>query len=320
MEISVDKKSNVPLYLQIKNNILSEIKSKKLIVGHKMPTERGLAQKLKISRNTVSVAYQLLEQEGVLISHQGSGTFVAEEINGVKEQKFKDELIMQVDATLTKALERGYTLHDFLIIVNERVQEKVQQINKVKAIFVECNMEQAKLFAGELVQLSGLKVVPVLLSNLYQRDDQLMKILTEAEFLISTYSHVNEVREITADLEKQVLGIAIKPCLDGIVRIARHPKDTKFALLSLSRDFEQKFARNLRDAGIENLNILYSTTMEIEEIKRIAEQVDVIITSSGRGEEITELLKGSDKEIIRFRTSLEPGSLRTVINKLTATT
>lgn len=73
MNININRKSGVPIYIQVKNQIMKEIKSGDLKIGSKMPTERELAEKLGTSRNTISAAYNLLEQEEILTSYQGRG-------------------------------------------------------------------------------------------------------------------------------------------------------------------------------------------------------------------------------------------------------
>ena len=57
INIEINKKNGVPLYIQVKKQIMDEIKKGTLKVGTKMPTERELSQRLKVSRNTISTAY-----------------------------------------------------------------------------------------------------------------------------------------------------------------------------------------------------------------------------------------------------------------------
>lgn len=84
IDILVNKRSGVPLYLQVKKQILDQIRSGKIKVGSKMPTERELATSLGVSRNTISSAYNELEKEGIIKSYQGKGTFVIEEVSSGK--------------------------------------------------------------------------------------------------------------------------------------------------------------------------------------------------------------------------------------------
>lgn len=113
MNIVINKKSGVPIYIQVKNQIMEQIKNGTLKVGAKMPTERELAEKLKLSRNTISAAYKLLEHEGVIVSYQGRGTFVAEEAKTWKRHSINDRLLKIIDLGLEEALEMGLSSDEF---------------------------------------------------------------------------------------------------------------------------------------------------------------------------------------------------------------
>lgn len=72
-----DPALDFPLYQQLSSHLRMAILSGELIGGTKLPSTRGLAEELNISRNTVLNAYRQLLAEGYLESKEGSGTFVA---------------------------------------------------------------------------------------------------------------------------------------------------------------------------------------------------------------------------------------------------
>lgn len=76
--VSVDGSDNKgePLYLQIVRGFKDSIRSGKLPVDSKLPTNRELASLLSVDRSTVSRAYLELSEEGFIESHVGRGTFV----------------------------------------------------------------------------------------------------------------------------------------------------------------------------------------------------------------------------------------------------
>lgn len=76
---TLDTASIIPLYKQLKELILGEIKDGKLKVNQKIPTELELSERFQISRMTVRKALAELVDEGVLAKKQGKGTFVQEE-------------------------------------------------------------------------------------------------------------------------------------------------------------------------------------------------------------------------------------------------
>jgi GntR family transcriptional regulator len=66
-----------PLYEQIVDAIRREIASGRLPAGTPMPSFRALAAQLAVSLITVKRAYEELERDGIILRHQGLGTFVA---------------------------------------------------------------------------------------------------------------------------------------------------------------------------------------------------------------------------------------------------
>ncbi|WP_433902604.1 PLP-dependent aminotransferase family protein [Sphingobacterium puteale] len=87
-EIQLDEQSDKAIYLQIADAIIKDIHSGRLKPGDALPGSRNLAQLLKINRNTVVEALNVLLIEGWLISKERQGTFVADtlpDFNDIQE-------------------------------------------------------------------------------------------------------------------------------------------------------------------------------------------------------------------------------------------
>ncbi|GGF06329.1 GntR family transcriptional regulator [Aliidongia dinghuensis] len=69
--------TGVPIYVQLREQLLGLIGSGVLRPGAQLPTMRQVAVQLKIDLNTVQRAYGELERDGVLTTMRGRGTFVA---------------------------------------------------------------------------------------------------------------------------------------------------------------------------------------------------------------------------------------------------
>lgn len=76
--IIIDHNSKTPLYEQIKVQILSLITSGALSPGDKLPSLRTLAAELSLNFNTIKKVFAQLEADGVIITVQGKGCFVAD--------------------------------------------------------------------------------------------------------------------------------------------------------------------------------------------------------------------------------------------------
>ena len=91
MKIVISNSSLMPIYEQIKNQIISQIMSGELKEGNVIPSIRTLAQDIRISVMTIKKAYDELEKEGYIVSVQGKGTFVApRNMELIREQANKD--------------------------------------------------------------------------------------------------------------------------------------------------------------------------------------------------------------------------------------
>ena len=73
----LDKRSHMPLYAQLKDELADCIKHGTLSVGSQIQTEAELMKQYGIGRATVREAVALLVSEGYLVKRQGIGTFVS---------------------------------------------------------------------------------------------------------------------------------------------------------------------------------------------------------------------------------------------------
>ena len=70
--------NGVPIYVQLREQILGLIGRGQLKPGTQIPTMRQVAVALKIDLNTVQRAYAELERDGVLSKQRGVGPFVTD--------------------------------------------------------------------------------------------------------------------------------------------------------------------------------------------------------------------------------------------------
>lgn len=72
------ERSGPSLNIQIRRSIVRAVETGLLVSGDRLPSSRQLSSMLSIARNTVTAAYQMLIDEGVLVSRERSGIFVAD--------------------------------------------------------------------------------------------------------------------------------------------------------------------------------------------------------------------------------------------------
>ena len=80
MIIRINELSDIPIYMQIRNQIVMGISSGELAAGEQLPTVRALALEMGINTMTVSKSYQLLKTEGYIMTDRKNGARVRMEI------------------------------------------------------------------------------------------------------------------------------------------------------------------------------------------------------------------------------------------------
>ncbi len=103
MNIIINHTSMEPIYEQIVRQIRGQIIEGSLKENELLPSVRALSRELKISALTVKKAYDLLDEEGLIVTVHGKGSFVAEtNRNLIMEERQKE-----VEEDLEKAIRRG---------------------------------------------------------------------------------------------------------------------------------------------------------------------------------------------------------------------
>ena len=111
MIIAINEYSDIPIYVQIRNQIVLGISDGRLLPGEQLPTVRGLAEEMGINSMTVNKAYQMLKQEGYIYTDRRNGAKVRERLEFSKElPKESKEMLQRV---ISEAKVRGISPEEF---------------------------------------------------------------------------------------------------------------------------------------------------------------------------------------------------------------
>jgi GntR family transcriptional regulator len=78
MNLEIDFRSGLPIYHQVVQRIRELIAAGSLKPGDQLPTVRALAAELRVNFNTIARAYRILDENGVISTQQGRGTYILE--------------------------------------------------------------------------------------------------------------------------------------------------------------------------------------------------------------------------------------------------
>lgn len=93
----------VPIYEQLRDQIIDLIKIGELVENDSLPSVRTLAKELRISALTVKKAYDNLEEEGFTVTVHGKGSYVA----ATNSQLLLEQLKKEVESDLELAISKG---------------------------------------------------------------------------------------------------------------------------------------------------------------------------------------------------------------------
>src|SRR5690606_36742137 len=94
--LKINKSSNVPVYLQLTNELIHQIRCGRLRKGLKLPGSRILAEQLSVNRMTVVAAYDELQAQGWIDQKPRKGSFIRDELPVLMPKS-----ILGSDTTLT---------------------------------------------------------------------------------------------------------------------------------------------------------------------------------------------------------------------------
>lgn len=109
MLIKINFESEIPIYEQLKRQIIVGIAKGELEKGEELPSVRRLAEDIGINLHTVNKAYNILKEEGYLIVDRRKGTLVKETFNPIEEiyrENLKNELEYIIGDSKNKGMEK----------------------------------------------------------------------------------------------------------------------------------------------------------------------------------------------------------------------
>ncbi|WP_373889948.1 FadR/GntR family transcriptional regulator [Neobacillus cucumis] len=142
--------SSKKLYMQIYNQILSEIQSGSFKIGDKLPAERELCEMFGVSRAPIRQALSALELNGVIYSRQGEGVYVKSNTLETDQSFFKSispedivEARMNIEPLIVKFAVQRATDEDI-----EELRSTIKQMEEETRSGVYVPETDEKLHAG----------------------------------------------------------------------------------------------------------------------------------------------------------------------------
>lgn len=118
MIIELDFESELPIYLQVKNEIIEGIARGNLKPGESLPAIRSLAADIGVNMHTIRKSYQLLKQKGFVSISRKNGVVIHSDLPQVNVD-YTAELKEDIKPLLAEAVCRGMDQETWNQLCNE---------------------------------------------------------------------------------------------------------------------------------------------------------------------------------------------------------
>ncbi len=122
MFTELDFRSHVPIYTQLVDRVKHLVASGVLEPGDQLPTVRQMAAELRVNFNTIARAYRILDEEGVISTQQGRGTYVLEPIPPEKASRLRSAALEGMTKSfLEHAHQVGFSTDEVAMLLDELI-------------------------------------------------------------------------------------------------------------------------------------------------------------------------------------------------------
>ncbi|OPJ56079.1 GntR family transcriptional regulator [Alkalithermobacter paradoxus] len=127
MLLSIDFESEIPIYQQIKNQIIKGIATGQLSPGESLPSVRQLGADIGVNFHTINKVYTQLKQEGWVVVHRRQGVMVNPELNMETTQDYMNLLESNLEIIAAQAYLRGISKEKFIQIIDEKFSKFIKK-------------------------------------------------------------------------------------------------------------------------------------------------------------------------------------------------
>lgn len=328
MHIILDSNRSLPIYQQIVDHIAGDINSGALPVGTKLPTVRALAEKNGLAVGTVRQAYDALVRRGLLVMHQGRGTFVRPlspgRINHAQSPTTeagqinrKQRALEAIDRALGEILALGLGPKEARIFFDLRLRELESLGPVIRIGVIDCNPEAIAEIQNQLAPLPNVEVSTYLMDDILRNVQQ---IDTDLDLFVITTTHIAQLNYLL-DPNRPLAAVAMGLSPDTVAEIAQTPKKSRLGILCKSQRFSNFILRAAnRYSTLETPPKVLHLGEGNSSLESFLAQVDTLILPTAWSQlfspEEISLIEQAEKKQILYHFEMDQGSMLSLTNQV----
>lgn len=124
MQFEIDLTTHTPIYLQVMEQVKHAIATGELQPDDQLPTVRQLAADLRVNFNTIARAYRLLDEEGIISTQHGRGTYILAPSSKQDSERLRQQDLAQLtEHYLEEAQKLGFSAQEIRDHFEAQVRE-----------------------------------------------------------------------------------------------------------------------------------------------------------------------------------------------------
>ncbi|MCX6561054.1 MAG: GntR family transcriptional regulator [Candidatus Aminicenantes bacterium] len=320
--IKLDKSDGSrPAYQQIIDHIEHLIRTSRLKVGDKIPPERELAEMLGAARGTVKKAYEELSRKGLIEVTQGRGSFVSAPYTPSMADR-KERAGVLIAGVIDELVRFKFSYQEIKAFFDLRLLEREEALRDLAVAAVDCNPEALEIYEKQIFLLPFVNMAKFLLDDIL-KDPALGRRLTQFDLILTTPTHIEDLKSRYPELADKILPVAVAPARDSIIRLARLTPSQRIGVVCRSPRFFAIITRHLKEFGIpaDSMAVLYD--QDLEGLGDFICGLDAVIIPPGlslisRKENLAQVQAFTERGgiVIPFDYKIEQGSLLHVEERL----
>ena len=231
LRLSVDRDSGLPIYLQIKYQVINDISMGRLVAGQALPSIRQAAKYLGVTPTTVRHAYDSLADDGFVVGLPGKGVVVTElapapQAEAVRRQ---DTLTDILRPTVMQALGLGYAPSEIQAAITRSLTEGDREPT---ILFVGAEPEFIEYYTplvADAVRDLHVAVEAMPLARLEAEGSR--SLVPFPICVVTPVRSFPPVRELLRDVRVAVVALALDLSTETIDSLIRIPRDARVLLV-----------------------------------------------------------------------------------------
>ena len=315
--LRVNRKSAVPVHVQLQTQVRHLIDIGSLKPGQQLPTVRQLAGFLRINRNTVARALADLYQDGYLESHQGRGTFVADR-PPTREGRAARSLERLVQDTLERARRLGFTHEELTATFAARAPAaRAGRRARARVLLVECNHPELSRFREQLEEELPITVDRLLVEDIGARFQE-PGFLKDYRVVITTFFHIHEVKQALPLDGPPAVALLSESNISSLLRLTELPEGSTIGLVCNTPRGSQNILSSVQSAGLSHVVPVLASADDPWSIERMLEKTRIVVCSEQAAGRIREQFP-HDVEVILADRRLDSGGVEMLRDLLAQT-